>query len=94
MIEGLVGLTLMMLLCCLRIPISFSMAMVGIAGYAYMRWFHQASGRLMVATPTMRDELTRHGFRNIKYFGAYDQGVEPGATDRLVAVAHLWDAAD
>jgi glycosyltransferase involved in cell wall biosynthesis len=35
------------------------------AGYAYMRWFHQASGRLMVATPTMRDELTRHGFRNI-----------------------------
>ena len=35
------------------------------AGYAYMRWFHKASGRLMVATPTMRDELTRHGFRNI-----------------------------
>ena len=29
MIEGLVGLTLMMLLCCLRIPISFSMAIVG-----------------------------------------------------------------
>ncbi len=37
MIEGLVGLILMMLLCCLRIPISFSMAIVGIAGYAYMR---------------------------------------------------------
>ena len=35
------------------------------AGYAYMRWFHKASGRLMVATPTMRDELARHGFRNI-----------------------------
>src|SRR4029078_5521581 len=31
----------------------------------YMRWFHKASGRLMVATPTMRDELARHGFRNI-----------------------------
>src|SRR5580765_8503512 len=37
MIEGLVGLSLMMLLCCLRIPISFSMAIVGILGYAYMR---------------------------------------------------------
>ena len=37
MIEGLAGLTVMMLLCCLRIPISFSMAIVGIAGYAYMR---------------------------------------------------------
>jgi glycosyltransferase involved in cell wall biosynthesis len=27
------------------------------AGYSYMRWFHKPSGRLMVATPTMRDEL-------------------------------------
>jgi len=35
------------------------------AGYAYMRWFHRPSGRLMVATPTMRDELEQHGFRNI-----------------------------
>jgi C4-dicarboxylate transporter, DctM subunit len=36
-IEGLVGLTLMMLLCALRLPISFSMAIVGFVGYAYMR---------------------------------------------------------
>jgi len=35
------------------------------AGYAYMRWFHKPSGRLMVATQTMADELERHGFRNI-----------------------------
>ena len=35
------------------------------AGYAYMRWFHKPSGRVMVATPTMRDELAQHGFRNI-----------------------------
>ena len=35
------------------------------AGYAYMRWFHKPSGRLMVATPTMRRELEEHGFRNI-----------------------------
>jgi hypothetical protein len=27
------------------------------AGYAYMRWFHEPSGRLMVATPSFRDEL-------------------------------------
>jgi SAM-dependent methyltransferase len=44
-----------------------------------------------------REELSmlfaRHGFRNIRYFGAYDQGVEPGATDRLVAVAQLSDNA-
>ena len=35
------------------------------AGYAYMKWFHKPSGRIMVATPTMREELERHGFRNI-----------------------------
>ena len=33
--------------------------------------------------------LARHGFGNIQYFGAYDHGVELGATDRLVAVAQL-----
>ena len=35
------------------------------AGYAYMKWFHKPSGRLMVATPTLRDELAKHGFRNL-----------------------------
>lgn len=34
-------------------------------GYAYMKWFHKPSGRLMVATPTLRDELVKHGFRNV-----------------------------
>ncbi len=35
------------------------------AGYAYMRWFHKASGRVMVTTPTMRAQLERRGFRNL-----------------------------
>ena len=34
-------------------------------GYAYMKWFHKPSGRLMVATPTLKAELEEHGFRNI-----------------------------
>ncbi|HEV8676757.1 MAG TPA: TRAP transporter large permease [Methylomirabilota bacterium] len=37
MIEGLVGLTLMMLIASLRVPISFAMGLVGVVGYAYMR---------------------------------------------------------
>jgi C4-dicarboxylate transporter, DctM subunit len=37
MIEGLAGLALMLLLCVLRVPISFAMAAVGLVGYAYMR---------------------------------------------------------
>jgi glycosyltransferase involved in cell wall biosynthesis len=35
------------------------------AGYAYMKWFHRPSGRLMVATRTMAEELEKQGFRNI-----------------------------
>ena len=46
------------------------------AGYAYMKWFHKPSGRLMVATPTMRDELAQHGFRNIS---AWSRGVDTEA---------------
>ncbi|MBT0801317.1 glycosyltransferase, partial [Campylobacter upsaliensis] len=33
--------------------------------YAYMKWFRKPSGRLMVATPTLRDELVEHGFKNV-----------------------------
>jgi glycosyltransferase involved in cell wall biosynthesis len=43
------------------------------AGYAYMKWFHKPSGRVMVATPTMRDELSGHGFRNIS---SWSRGVD------------------
>lgn len=35
------------------------------AGYAYMRWFHRPSGRVMVATPSFREELESRGFRNL-----------------------------
>ena len=35
------------------------------AGYQYMRAFHNAGGRLMVATQTMRDDLAKRGFKNI-----------------------------
>ena len=37
MIEGLIGLTVMMGIAFLRVPISFAMALVGLVGYAYMR---------------------------------------------------------
>jgi glycosyltransferase involved in cell wall biosynthesis len=35
------------------------------AGYRYMHAFHDKSGRVMVATPTMMDLLRRHGFKNV-----------------------------
>jgi len=33
--------------------------------------------------------LARHGFGRVSLFGAYDPGVELGATDRMVAIAQL-----
>ena len=56
MIEGLVGLTVMMLICCLRVPISFAMAIVGFVGYAYMRDWNWA-----VAFATVQTKLYETG---------------------------------
>ncbi len=38
---------------------------VGIA-YRWMRWFHEPSSGVMVATPTVEARLVEHGFRNIR----------------------------
>jgi glycosyltransferase involved in cell wall biosynthesis len=46
------------------------------AGYAYMKWFHRPSGRLMVATRTMAEELEKQGFRNIS---VWSRGVDTDA---------------
>lgn len=35
------------------------------AGYRYMRKFHDKSGRVLVATPTMREQLTHWRIRNV-----------------------------
>lgn len=61
------------------------------AGYAYMRWFHKPSGRLMVATPTMRNELTEHGFRNISPWtrGVDTVAFHPRYADDPDIFAHL-----
>lgn len=42
-------------------------------GYAFMRWFHRYSGHVMVATPSMRQELEEHGFNNVV---AWSRGVD------------------
>ncbi len=43
------------------------------AGYRYMHAFHDKSGRIMVATPTMMERLIAHGFKNVT---AWSRGVE------------------
>jgi C4-dicarboxylate transporter DctM subunit len=49
-IEGLVGLTVMMALAFLRIPIAFCMGIVGLIGYAYMRDWNWMVASAMVQT--------------------------------------------
>jgi len=34
-------------------------------GYKFVRWFHRYSGKVMVATPSMRQELEDNGFNNV-----------------------------
>ncbi|NWG52119.1 MAG: glycosyltransferase family 1 protein [Hydrogenophilaceae bacterium] len=43
------------------------------AGYRYMHAFHDKSGRIMVATPTMMNRLVEHNFKNVT---AWSRGVE------------------
>jgi glycosyltransferase involved in cell wall biosynthesis len=42
-------------------------------GYAVMRWFHDASSTIMVATSSLRQELSERGFKKI---GAWTRGVD------------------
>lgn len=42
-----------------RFPVPVSL------GYKFVRWFHRYSGKVMVATPSMRLELEDHGFNNV-----------------------------
>jgi glycosyltransferase involved in cell wall biosynthesis len=61
------------------------------AGYAYVRWFHRPSGRVMVATPTMREELEKRGFRNLSQ---WSRGVDTDLfklRDPNGAHAHIFD---
>jgi glycosyltransferase involved in cell wall biosynthesis len=63
------------------------------AGYAYMKWFHRPSGRVMVATATMRSELERHGFRNLALWskGVDTELFRPHQTPVFEGLAHpIW----
>lgn len=60
-----------------RLPIPLSW------GYAFMRWFHKPSGRVMVATPTLQKDLEARGIKNISPWTRgvdtelYRPGLEP-----------------
>jgi glycosyltransferase involved in cell wall biosynthesis len=44
--------------------------------YAWLRWFHGAGAGVMVATQSLREELTTRGFRNVR---AWSRGVDLAA---------------
>jgi len=54
-------------------------------GYALLRWFHRGSTRVMVATPTLREELVGRGFGNMVLWsrGVDSTLFQPGAKTAL-----------
>ncbi len=42
-------------------------------GYSFMRWFHKYSGKVMVATPSLMEEMSGRGFKNLV---AWSRGVD------------------
>jgi glycosyltransferase involved in cell wall biosynthesis len=44
-------------------------------GYRFMRWFHRRSERILVTTPSMREDLARYGFERMAVWG---RGVDTG----------------
>ena len=83
--EGPIGLTARRY--CLRHGLAFTTSLhtrfpeyvnarVGLPvswGYAALRWFHGAAARVMVATETLREELTAMGIANL---GLWSRGVD------------------
>lgn len=44
-------------------------------GYRFMKWFHRRSERILVTTPSMREDLARYGFERMSVWG---RGVDTG----------------
>ena len=53
--------------------------------YAAMRWFHGQAAAVMVATPTLHQRLTEHGFKNLAYWsrGVNTELFQPRAKEFL-----------
>jgi glycosyltransferase involved in cell wall biosynthesis len=65
-----------------RFPISW--------GYALMRWFHNPASAVMVATPSLMEEMREKGFRNLRI---WSRGVDvklfkPGGEDARAFLDH------
>ncbi len=60
--------------------------------YAFLRWFHGAAERVMVATQHQQRDLEEHGFRNIARWtrGVNTELFKPGRRDFLDAPRPIW----
>jgi glycosyltransferase involved in cell wall biosynthesis len=69
-----------------RAPVPLSL------GYSYMRWFHGAAARTLVATPSMRRLLESRGFSNLTTWsrGVDSQLFRPGDKQFLQLPRPVW----
>jgi glycosyltransferase involved in cell wall biosynthesis len=69
-----------------RAPVPLSL------GYAWMRWFHGAAARTLVATPSMRRQLEARGFSNLATWsrGVDSELFQPGDKQFLQLPRPVW----
>jgi glycosyltransferase involved in cell wall biosynthesis len=53
--------------------------------YAYLRWFHKNSHRVLVTTETIREDLESHGFKNLT---VWTRGVDRSIKPSVLRVDH------
>lgn len=60
--------------------------------YRFLRWFHGPATAMMVATPSLKQELETHGFRNVRIWsrGVDVNAFSPAAARELSYTRPIW----
>jgi glycosyltransferase involved in cell wall biosynthesis len=60
--------------------------------YRFLRWFHGPATAMMVATPSLKQELESHGFKNVRIWsrGVDVNAFRPAATNDLSYPRPIW----
>jgi len=60
--------------------------------YRFLRWFHEPATAMMVATPSLKQELETHGFRNVRIWsrGVDVNAFKPAAANDLPYARPIW----
>ena len=87
-IVGVIGLALLLLLLCIRLPVGFAMALIGLFGFIFLV---SAEGGLTMAARAAWDQFASYHFSVIPLFILMGQfAFSSGISRRLYESAHKW----